>query len=164
MDRSNRVAQLYGYTVCLVAVIVVLFATPQVVDNLFTYADPLAAPRTDFSDGTVANSSLTSFEAYRATQPRRTARPGVTHPPTGQTGQAEPTGAAGAVSADSMSDAELHTRYEALRGDRIVRVRFHAAQSLVTHVILLIAAGLLFAAHWRWLRRMPRAGDSAAPA
>jgi hypothetical protein len=42
MDRANRVAQLYGYTVCLVAVVTLLFAFPSVINSLFRLSDPLA--------------------------------------------------------------------------------------------------------------------------
>jgi hypothetical protein len=160
MDRSNRVAQMYGYTVCLVSIILALFTAPQIVGNVFAYTDPLAAPRTDFSDGAVASSSLTSFEAYRATQPRRVGRPAMSR---AAAGQAEPAGV-DAAAADSTTDADLRARYEALRFDRITRVRFQAAQSLTTHVILLVVVGLLFLTHWRWLRRLPRADDGAASA
>ena len=46
MDRANRVAQLYGYTVCLVAVVTLLFAFPSVINSLFRLSDPLQAENT----------------------------------------------------------------------------------------------------------------------
>lgn len=63
MDRSNRIAQLYGYTVCLVAVIVVLSSTASLLGAAIDRANPLQA---EYSFG----ASLSSLEAYRATYQR----------------------------------------------------------------------------------------------
>lgn len=58
--RSPRIAQWYGYTVCLVAVVTFLLSARGVVDDLFTLSNPL---RSSSRYGT----SLTTFEAYEAT-------------------------------------------------------------------------------------------------
>jgi len=41
MDRANRIGQAYGYTVCLVAVVTVLFTLPNLIHTLFRLSDPL---------------------------------------------------------------------------------------------------------------------------
>src|SRR5437016_5790210 len=43
MERPNRVAQLYGYAVCLIAVIVFLISANSFVEHLFTLSNPLRA-------------------------------------------------------------------------------------------------------------------------
>src|SRR5437763_6571496 len=63
MERPNRVAQLYGYAVCLIAVVVFLASANSFVENLFTAANPLRGGADRFG----IQPSVTSFEAYRAT-------------------------------------------------------------------------------------------------
>lgn len=134
MARSPRIAQWYGYTVCLVAVVTFLLSARGVVDDLFTLTNPL---RSSSRYGT----SLTSFEAYEATQemtPRR-------------------------VQADSIappSEAELRRRYMALREDQIAQSRFDATRGIVASILMLLIATGLFIWHWRWLRALPT-GDEA---
>jgi hypothetical protein len=60
MDKPNRTAQLYGYTVCLVALIVGLISLTAILNALFERANPLQA------NG--YGSALSSFEAYKATR------------------------------------------------------------------------------------------------
>jgi len=141
MERPSRVAQLYGYTVCLIAVVVFLASTNSLLENAFTLSNPLQSRESDFG----IEPSVSSFEAYRATYDReRQLRggPGVT------------------VAADSVPEAVLHARYEVLRSDRIQRVRFHAQRALATGTLSLILAIALFAIHWRWLRAPSQAGDA----
>jgi hypothetical protein len=130
MDHANRVAQLYGYTVCLVAVVTVLIALPNLIDNVFKLSDPLR------SDG-IYEPILSSFDAYQATWERGR----------GFTVQE------GTPSVAPPSEADLRQRYEALRVDRIATKRFEASRSLVTSTLVLLVALGLFVAHWRWLRR-----------
>jgi hypothetical protein len=142
MDRGNRVAQLYGYTVCLVALVTILITLPAIVDNFFTLSNP-AQGDTRFGFG----ASLGSFEAYKASQRQSGA-------------VAEPLGGRQAREEPPPSDEELRRRYEALRADQIASNLFGARRSLVRNGILLALALGLFVSHWRWVRRPP-AGTAA---
>jgi uncharacterized membrane protein YcjF (UPF0283 family) len=139
VDRPNRIAQWYGYSVCLVAVVVLLMTLTAIVNNLFTLANPLQGEN-DYGP------ALSSFEAYRATH----------H----QSPYMDPTEREAARRAPP-SDAELRTRYQALRADRIERNRYQAQRSLVSAGLLTLFAVGLFLFHWRWLRRL---GSTAEPA
>jgi hypothetical protein len=129
MDRSGRAWQWYGYAVCLTAVITGLICISGIINNAFDLANPLATERAD--------GSLTSFEAYKATRESRV-------PASDQRQRA-----------DTLSDEMLRVRYEALRADRIAQRTFRATKQLVTSLVLLIVAVVLFGTHWRWLRRAP---------
>jgi hypothetical protein len=145
MDRPNRIPQIYGYGVCIIAIITFLIGASSIVENLFDLANPLQASRGFGGDG-----SLTSFEAYKATRGRAEPRPPAR---------------AGEAPADTLSDAALRRQYEALRADRIESTRYRAQRSLVNAVLLVILAAALFAVHWRWLQRfraVEHAGDPAA--
>lgn len=137
-SRQSRSAGL-RYTVCLVAVVTVVFALPDLIDTFFELSDPLQA------DGCY-EPILSSFDAYKATWERGR----------GFTGR-EDTG-----SVAPPSEADLWQRYEALRVDRIEKNRFDASRALVTRTLLLMVALGLFGAHWRWLRR--RVGDTSIDA
>lgn len=138
MERSSRVQQLYGYAVCLVAIITALIAASNLVDAAFARMDPVRAAESRYG----YEGSLSSFEAYQATAPSQGR---------GNSGMA-PRMNDTATAADTLSTAELRNRYEVLREDRIGRMSFDANQRLVKHGVLLIVAVLLFVWHWRWLR------------
>ena len=128
MERPSRVAQLYGYAVCLIAVVVFLISANSFIENVFALSNPLRG-KNQF-----AEPSVTSFEAYRSTANRFT-------PPTKEGGQPEVT-----------SDSVLRSRYEALRADRIEQARFEAERGLTTSGLLILVSLVLFGVHWRWLR------------
>jgi hypothetical protein len=135
MERSDRVPQLYGYSVCLIALVVMLVNVSTIIDRVFTLSDPLSGgDRFGWGGGAV----LSSFEAYKATMDR-----GVYRPPGADAAPAEP----------KPTDAELRARFEALRADQIARSRNDARRDLTSGVLMILVAGALFLWHWRWLRR-----------
>jgi len=136
MERPNRVAQLYGYAVCLIAVIVFLISANSFVDHAFTLSNPLRGQGNQFG----MEPAITSFEAYRATLNRF-------GPSTLDGGRPA-----------ALPDSALRIRYEALRADRLEQARFDAKRGLTTSGLLLMLSVALFAIHWRWLR----ARDGAA--
>jgi len=151
-DRPSRVQQFYGYAVCLIAIVTLLIALSNLVEAAFDRADPLQAGAGRYGSPEV---SLTSFEAYRATQPQA-----PTQPPDRAAAPATPDAdPSQAARADTLSTAELRTRYEALRADRIARVSFDATRKLVGAALLAVVALALFVGHWRWLRAGARAAD-----
>jgi hypothetical protein len=129
MEKPSRVAQLYGYSVCLIALVAILILVPNLIGNLFRLADPLTA-------GERFGPALTSLDAYKATYGR-----GMSD--FSRSGSEQP----------RPSEDELRRQYEALRADRIAQNTADARQGLVTEVIMLAISGALFMGHWRWLRR-----------
>ena len=141
MERPSWIPSLYGYAVCLIAVVTLLIGTANFVEAIFVRANPLQARDYAYGPG---GASLISFEAYRATYPSELmTRPTRTGPPR----EAAP--------GDTLTTAELRARYEALRADRIGRASFEGTQRLVKHGLLILLAVVLFLTHWRWLRSRP---------
>jgi len=134
VERPERVPQLYGYTVCLVALLWGLTSALSIVDDALSLSAPELRGASDFG----WEPSVTSFEAFRATYDRAR-RMGVDPR---DTQQLEP-----------VAEPELRRRYEALRADRIQRGRFEARRELITGTLSLAIAAILFVSHWRWLRR-----------
>jgi len=134
VEHPHRVPQLYGYTVCLVALVVALASATSIVKNTLTMVDP-----TYHTDGPWAGwpePSVTSFEAFRFTSERLQ----ETRPP-------------GSPAPGPVAEEDLRRRYEALRADRITRNRIAARRSLIISAVTFLFAVVLFLAHWRWLRR-----------
>lgn len=131
MRRSSRVAQAYGYAVCLIAVVTILIGVGNLTDAFIERANPLMA------DGRYG--SLTSFEAYRASEDTHRPMPARVN-------------SGGAAAPDTATTAERRARYEALRADQLARVAFSTTQRLVKHALLVAIAAGLFIMHWRWLR------------
>ena len=73
MDRSERIAQLYGYTVCLIAIIVLIFSANDLISSAFEYANPLASGAYGYGYN---GQNLTSLPrpTRRPTKSRRLAR------------------------------------------------------------------------------------------
>jgi hypothetical protein len=130
--EPNRMAQMYGYTICLVSVIVALTSFTSILGAAFDRAYPL---QNEFGYG----ASLVSFEAYKATVARERAMMGPERP-----------------GPDTASDATLRARYDALVGERRSATMYRTAKTFVTSGILLIVAAVLFLTHWRWLRTISR--------
>jgi hypothetical protein len=126
LEKPNRIPQIYGYTVCLIAVVAFLISINGIVDATFTLANPLHGPY-GHGDG------LTSFEAYEASRVERTS-PDRNVPP------------------DTTSVETRRRRFEALRSDRIGSNRLQAWRRLVGNGLTLLLAIALFAWHWSWLR------------
>jgi len=146
VEKPNRIPQFYGFTVCLLAIVVGLITVSSIIGTLFDRANPLD------SSGTFGE-SLTSFSAFKATGrgrfvlvESRVAGVGV-QPNTKD-------------STRVRSDSSMRAEYDARVSDRIAHVRYDTNKSLVTNGMLLLAAIVLFVVHWRWLRRT----NGAAPA
>ncbi|HJP86448.1 MAG TPA: hypothetical protein VJ852_10690 [Gemmatimonadaceae bacterium] len=136
MDRINsRIAQVYGYAVCFITVIVILISIKSVADAIIDLTDPIRADAGGYSR---SGRSLANFEVYKL-DARRDPRAPM---PVGAT-PAKP---------DTLSDADLRRLYEAEREQAIGNVRFRAMRTLIGSGLLIVAAVILFVMHWRWLK------------
>lgn len=146
MDRLNRfVAQVYGYAVCLITVIVMLVSIKGIIDAAFDLSDPIRAHGGAFGR---SGRPLTNFELYKMDARREAVRaPRAVPGP-------EP------ASVDTVSsDADLRRMYEAEREAQIGNTTFRAKRSLFSGLLFIVLAGVLFFIHWRWLK-----GITSAPA
>jgi hypothetical protein len=130
VEQPNRVAQMYGYTVCLIAVIIGITAASSILDASFDRAHPL---QSEYPYG----ASLTSFEAYKATLQRERMMMGPQAP----------------AMPDTVSDNTLRARYDALVTDRTAATVYRTTKTFVTSGTMLVVAVIMFLVHWWWLRR-----------
>lgn len=141
MERSNKIAQAYGYAVCFIAVVTLLFSTKGIIDAAFDLSAPIRADR--YGMGI----NVTSFESYKRDRLERAG----TRPVPGPDG-------AVAQQPRNYSDAELRQMFNEDRTNHIENVRFRAMRSLVSNLLMVVIALGLFFMHWRWLRRESAAG------
>lgn len=132
MDQPRWIPQLYGYIVCLIAVITILISLNSVVNNVFEFAEP------EMSREVTGEFGGRSLEACRQRYMRTTSG----------TRPAEPAAVSAAIPPDSILMALCSEE----RAERVAAVRHRALRSLVTSTLMLLVAGVLFAVHWRWLR------------
>jgi hypothetical protein len=130
MEQHNRIQQLYGYVVCLIAVIVFLIASLNIVNAIFDRIRPVTMQQ--------YGPYLDTFEAYQMQQ-RQLAPNG-------------PAQKEGAV--ETPPDSELRKGYESWHREQQAYASWQATKSIVTNSIMLIIAAALFLSHWRWIRRL----------
>ena len=128
MEKPNRVRQLYGYMVCLIAVVVSLISVSGVVSSTLDLSNPLAAG--------VEYDALDSFDAWLAQRDRS---------------YESASGSRG----DTTSVATWEVRFNALRASYVERSTFRARKALTTSLTSLAISIGLFVSHWRWVRRLP---------
>lgn len=135
VERPERVPQLYGYTVCLIALAIAIVSITGIVGSAFDLATPTTATDSEFG----FEPSVSSFEAYRSTYDRERRMTSF---------------GGGTVAPDTTPEHVLRERYEALRNDRVERVIVRAHRALLTDSFGLLLAIVLFVFHWRWVRRL----------
>jgi len=146
MNGSTRVPEVYGYTVCLIAVVVALISVSGLLDAAFTIADPLDGDSSGAFREMSQAISLRSLDAFRTSATKTSTGAYIfRHQVYGGNGVT--------AIADTLTDAQVQARYETLRADRLSVQRFKAIKGFVTNTIMLVFALALFAWHWRWLRR-----------
>jgi hypothetical protein len=144
VERPERVPQLYGYTVCLIALVIAIVSITSMVGSTFDLTTPALSVDSDFG----FEPSVSSFEAYRATYDRERRMMD-----TRNTG----------VAPDTTPESVLRQRYTALRADRVDRAVARAHRAILTDAFGLVLAIALFIPHWRWMRRLGQS-NLASPA
>lgn len=128
--RPTRIQQIYGYAVCLIAIVVALIAVTQLMNAAFDLSRPAQFGRYGYEPGTA------TFEQYRLDHRVQPADPNTGQPAT------------------VIPDSTLRRAFDEDRAARVAYAHWDATKSLVTQAILLIIAIALFVMHWRWLRRV----------
>jgi hypothetical protein len=135
MEKSQKVgAQIYGYAVCLVAVITFLISVTTLVNAILDLGDPIHAGWTP-----AGAPSLASFENYKMDVLKST-----------QTGDGS--GQASYI----PDDKTLMSMYEAAKNDKIQSSRHMSIRNIMIGGILMAICTILFITHWRWMRKITR--------
>ena len=134
MEKTQRIAQIYGYLVCLVAVITFLISITQLVNSLIDLGDPIHAGWTPESAP-----SLASYENYKMDILKSTSK---------QTDS---------VTAAYIPDEQtLKVMYQAARDNKIQLEKHRAVRAIIIHGLLVLICVVLFVSHWRWMSKLAK--------
>jgi len=168
------IPHVYGYSVCLLSILVGLAAVTAIPDSVMEIVAPIRSDEGQLQVGgtAVGTLSLTSYEAFRATamsvaQTPRDAWGDDQQSVDGQTtslrlwtpGRAPDSGETVAPADPHPNDQE-RARYEQIRSDRSAAVRLSSTSALISELLGLALCVTLFRAHARWLTSM---GNAVSP-
>ena len=134
MEKPHRMAQIYGYIVCLVAVITFIICVSTIIPAIMDLGDPLHAQGFFFPAGTP---SLASFDNYKMDILKSTKeddqKTGTNYVP---------------------DDKTLRSMFEAARADRISQANHSSIRTIVVSSLIILISVVLFITHWIWMRRL----------
>jgi hypothetical protein len=137
MEKPHRVIQVYGYTVCVVAIIAFLIAANEMVHALINLGDPLHAGSM-YTMGQAP--SLASFENYKLDVLKMQKKGEDIFAPSYM-----------------PDDQTLRGMYDAAKEERIISVRLANVRSLIGSGMTILVSVILFLTHWFWMRKVLRA-------
>lgn len=127
MQTMQRGAKVYGYTVCVIAVITFIITLTSLITAILNLSDPLYAGYGDYSH-------LSSYENYKV----------------------EAMSAIAEDAAYIPDEATLRSMYDAALKDTISRSMHVIRRDLTVSSIILVLSIVLFTIHWMWMRRLSR--------
>ena len=127
MEKKSKAPMIYGYGVCLVAVITFIICIAGLMNAVMNLSDPLHAER-DYNK----SPSLASFENYKMDILTSSEKEQIFTP----------------------DDQTLLAMYEAAKSDKIQSVKHRAMRDIMVNGLLIIICVVLFLTHWLWMRRL----------
>lgn len=129
-EKSQKIQMIYGYAVCIVAVITFLISVTSVVYSLIDLTDPINAHRTYGKDVP----SLASYDNYKidiikSLDPKHNVE---------------------------LDDTTLKSMYDAAKQDAISKVKHDAYRSIIVNSLLLLICIVLFTTHFIWMRKLSK--------
>ncbi|MHC1706597.1 MAG: hypothetical protein AB9842_03630 [Bacteroidales bacterium] len=130
MEKKNKMAKVYGYLVCLVAVITLIINFANIVTSVLDLQDPLHA-------GFISpnSPSLASYNNYKMDVTRTSDKSLANFTP---------------------NDTILREMFESAKTYKIDSVKHDAIKSITVNSVLVVFCVLLFLVHWRWMRKLDK--------
>ncbi|MGE5663453.1 MAG: hypothetical protein ACM31I_03880 [Deltaproteobacteria bacterium] len=156
MEKSAKlVGQIYGYFICLTAIILFLTSVQSIVGSLVDLGNPKFA-------ADLAGSNLESFEKYKMNVMNSLRAAAEKRRPEGSDGSDPAADVKSAGPPYVPDDAGLRTMYEAERTNRFDSARHVERRRIVENSLMGCLSVGLFVIHWLWLRKRPRSTAKAA--
>ena len=127
MERKTLIAQIYGYAICLTAVITFLVSLGSLLNAVIDMSDPLYAWGRSEKD-------LASYENFKVDAMQSIQKEAAYIP----------------------DDNALHEMYEAAKTEKIKKVKHNSLKSIVVSSILIVVSLVLFLIHLIWMKRLRR--------
>lgn len=126
MEKKTKIPQVYGYAVCIVAIITILISVADLITSVIDASDPLYAWGDD--------QRLSSFENFKVDALK--------------SGKNE--------AAYVPDDSTLRIMYEDAKNHKIRRVKHQTTKSIIVSSILIVISTTLFIIHWIWMRKIDK--------
>ena len=133
MEKPHRIAQIYGYTVCLITIITFIIGIANLVNAFMDLTDPMHAV-VNFNMG---GPSLASFENYKMDILKAPSKEGTQNQP-----------------AYIPDEQTLRSMYEAAKNDKMEQARHITNKSIIVNGLLLLISVILFLIHWIWMQKL----------
>jgi hypothetical protein len=130
MEKSNRFTHIYGYLVCLVAIITFLICITSLINAVIDKTDPLHS-----GYGGYNVPDLNSFETYKLDLMK--------------TIQQKDSNQKNVI----PDDQTLRKIYEATRQDKIDKILFNSNKTIIVSSLIILICFVLFLTHWRLARK-----------
>ena len=127
--KKTKMSQVYGYIVCIIAVITMLISLGGLITSVIDSMDPLYT----WGD----TNHLSSFENFKMNA-LNSGKSDIAYNP---------------------DDATLRTMFEDAKNHKIRKVQHETKKSIIVSSVLILISVLLFLVHWRWMRRIDKKGD-----
>lgn len=135
MEKSQKIVQIYGYTVCLVALITFLIAISTLVNSVMDKSDPLHSGFTP-----AGTPSLASYENYKMdilkNAPKENDATKISNQP---------------------DDNTLRAMYQSAKDDKIQSSLHDIKKSIMVETIMLVLSIIIFISHWIWMGKIMKA-------
>jgi hypothetical protein len=136
MEKPHRMAQIYGYIICLVSVITFIICLANIIPAIMDLGDPLHSG----SMYNMQNSpSLASFENYKMDILKSSDKEGSQN-----------------AQAYVPDDKTIQLMYEAAKSDRIQTAVHNAKRTITVSSIIILVSIALFLTHWIWMRQLAK--------
>jgi len=136
MEKPHRMAQIYGYIVCLVSVITFIICLANIISSIIDLGDPMHS-------GSIYNMqnspSLASFENYKMDILKSKDKESAEN-----------------TQAYMPDDQTIHAMYEAARSEKKQNAVHIAKRSIIVSSIIILFSIILFITHWMWMRRLTK--------
>lgn len=126
MEKRSKAPLVYGYAVCLVAVITFLISMAAIIFAVMDLGDPL------YAGNRYNKPSIASFENYKMDMMKTQSEKETWIP----------------------DDVTLASMFEAEKNDHIRRVEHDSMRNIYINGSLIIICVVLFLTHWRWMRKV----------
>jgi hypothetical protein len=124
MAVRNKMAQVYGYVVCVVAIITFLISVSGLIMSLIDKGDPMLSRYQ-------GNQKLVSFEHYKAEALKNVTKDAAYIP----------------------QDNSLQEMYEAEKAEYLARAEHSIQKNIIVNIVVIVIALSLFFVHWVYLVR-----------
>jgi len=129
MRKKTKMSQVYGYIVCVIAIITFLIALGGLITSIMDSSEPL------YTWGDTNN--LSSFENFKMNALSSSKNDIKFNP----------------------DDATLKVMFEDAKNHKIKQVQHQTKKSIVVNSILIILSLVLFFVHWRWMQKIEKQED-----